>query len=143
MVVRDYQQVLAYRWNSQEKKLAAKTARATKSRSEVKTGYRTVAQKIRASDNRSMRDGYVNAAKGHVLGGKWMHYDAMRKPLVHNMTGRNHKFIGEISPGRFDMRTSWGKARHSSGFHKVLKPRKKKLLHLKDWRRAGRFIIPK
>jgi hypothetical protein len=143
VVTRDYYQLLAYRFSHQEKKLAAKDARATKSRAEVKTGYHTVAQKIRAADDRAMRDDYINSAKGHVLGGKWMHYDAKRKPTFHHMTGRNRKFISEISPGRFDMRTSWGKARHSSGFHKILKPRKKKLLHLKDWRKSGNFIIPK
>jgi hypothetical protein len=143
MATRDYAQLLAARAKIQEKRLVNKDAKATKSRAEVKTGYATLAQKIRRADDRAMRDGYINAARGHIIGGKWLHYDAKRPPHLRKSTGIAVPFSAEISPGNYMMRTEWRKARHSSGFHKILKPRKHRLKRQTHWRVSGHFIVPK
>jgi hypothetical protein len=141
---RTLSQIDATRAKTEGTRLAHRDAKATKSRA-VYHNYAASTPVRRAVQgyDRSFRDNFINSARGHIVGGKWLHYDAKRKPFIHSITGRNRKFVNEISPGRFMVRTSWRKSSHGGGFHKVLKPRKHRFKRQTHWRVTGHFIVPK
>ena len=79
----------------------------------------------------------IQLQKQRTVGVRYMSYHKkvhLKKPTI---TGKNKKFIGEISPGHFYKRTAWGKATHSSGFKKRLTKRAHRFKGVKKWRRHG------
>ena len=124
--------------------LSQMDARATKSRAEYHLyAHSTPATRAKTGYDRAFRDAFINSARLHILGGKWLHYDQKRKPTFRRVLGIYHKHPMEIAPGEFMMRTGWRKSRRTSGFHKRIKPRKHRFKRQTHWRVTGHFIVPR
>lgn len=109
-----------------------------------KTGhYKTSTSRGRAYGIRFQDGAYLAGLRPLPRGDRFVAYDAKKAPSPHKITGKIPKFIKEIGPGNFDMRTSWVKSHKSSGFIKEVKPRKKRLAHQKNWMHRGHMWIPR
>lgn len=109
-----------------------------------KTGnYKTSTSRGRDYGIRFQDGAYLAGLRPLPRGDRFVAYDAVKAPRAASVTGRFKKFISEISPGHFDSRTSWAKSHRSSGFVKIVAPRKKRLAHVKNWTHRGKFWIPK
>jgi hypothetical protein len=139
-----YAQLTAEKANLSAARMAKGEGRHTKSERVYRDFHRSTARsRASAGRDRAYNETDLLYTRYAPLGDRWLHYEKrahVRKPRV---TGRNKKFIKEISPGRRLSRTSWGKSHLTSGFHAVIKPRKHRLLHQSHWRRHGHVIIPK
>ena len=136
-----YAMLTARRANLEEARLKKGDARHTSSHPVSSWGRSTPAIRGAAAADRGLKETYLNRGKTHVLGDRWVHYEenaSIRQPTIN---GRNKKFKAEISAGKYLGRTAWAKARHTSGFHKELKPRKHRFKHQTHWRRKGHSII--
>ena len=137
-----YNQIEAERTNLMKAREAKGTAR-TSAHKVVKEFHRsTAATRASAGRDRALNMKDINRAPGHVLGDRWMHYEKKAKIRKPRATGRFKKFSSVIGPGKFDSRTSWGKARKPSAFRKVLKPRKHRFKHQTHWRTRGHVVKP-
>lgn len=109
-----------------------------------KTGYyKTAVSRGRGTGIRFQDGAYLAGLRPLPRGDRFIAYDATKAPKAAKVTGRFPKFIKEIGPGNFDSRTSWIKSHRSSGFVKVVGPRKKRLAHLKNWTHRGHIWVPK
>jgi hypothetical protein len=109
-----------------------------------KTGhYKTSTSRGRAYGIRFQDGAYLAGLRPLPRGDRFVSYKAISAPKVRTVTGRFPKFIADIGIGHFDSRTSWGRARRSSGFTKIVTPRKKRLAHQKNWSHRGHMWIPK
>jgi hypothetical protein len=109
-----------------------------------KTGYyKTATSRGRKTAIRFQDGAYLAGLRPLPRGDRFIAYDATKAPKAATVTGRFPKFVKEIGPGNFDSRTSWTKSHKSSGFLKVVKPRKKRLAHLKNWTHRGHMWVPK
>jgi hypothetical protein len=109
-----------------------------------KTGhYKTSTSRGRDYGIRFQDGAYLAGLRPLPRGDRFVAYDATKAPRAASVTGRFKKFISEISPGHFDSRTSWSKAHKSSGFVKIVAPRKKRLAHVKNWTHRGHMWIPR
>ncbi len=105
--------------------------------------YKTSTSRGRDYGIRFQDGAYLAGLRPLPRGDRFISYDAVRAPRAATVTGRFPKFIKEIGPGNFGIRTSWTKTHKSSGFVKVVKPRKKRLAHLKNWTHRGHMWVPK
>jgi hypothetical protein len=109
-----------------------------------KTGhYGTSTSRGRKYSIRFQDGVYLSGSRPLPRGDRFIVYDAKKAPKAATVTGRFKKFIPEIGSTHFDTRTSWSKAHKSSGFTKIVKPRKKRLAHLKNWSHRGHVWVPK
>lgn len=109
-----------------------------------KTGhYHTATSRGRKYGIRFQDGAYLAGLRPLPRGDRFIAYDAKKAPKPVKATGRYLKFSKDIGPGNFSFRTSWTRAHHSSGFVKVVKPRKKRLAHQKNWMHRGHVWIPK
>lgn len=109
-----------------------------------KTGhYKTSKSRGRAYGRRFQDGAYLAGLRPLPKGDRFVHYDKVKAPKAAKVTGKFHKFIADIGPGNFDSRTSWSKAHRSSGFTKIVTPRKKRLAHLKNWSHRGHMWVPR
>jgi hypothetical protein len=121
-----------------------KRIRGTKSHPLPKTGhYKKPTTRGRAYGIRFQDGAYLAGLRPLPRGDRFVAYDAKKAPKAATVTGRFKKFIAEIGPDHFDSRTSWSKSHKSSGFTKVVTPRKKRLAHQKNWSHRGHMWVPK
>lgn len=112
-----------------------------------KTGhYKTSTSRGRAWGRRFQDGTYLAGLRPLPRGDRRIAYVSVKAPKAlqaKTVTGRFPKFIADIGPVHFDSRTSWGRARRTSGFTKIVTPRKKRMAHLKNWSHRGHLWIPK
>ena len=109
-----------------------------------KTGhYKTSTSRGRAYGRRFQDGAYLAGLRPLPRGDRRIAYDAVKATKAKTATGKFPKFIADIGPVHFDSRTSWGRARRTSGFTKIVTPRKKRLAHLKNWSHRGHMWIPR
>lgn len=109
-----------------------------------KTGHYTTAISRGKKYGKRFQDGaYLASHHPLTRGDRFIAYDAKKAPKPLKATGKFPKFIKELGPGNFSSRTSWTRAHQSSGFLKIVKPRKKRLAHQKNWIHRGHMWIPK
>jgi hypothetical protein len=104
--------------------------------------YHTATSRGRKYAIRFQDGAYLEGLRPLPRGDRFVAYDAKKAPKAATATGRFKKFIPEIGPTHFDTRTSWSKSHKSSGFTKIVKPRKKRLAHLKNWTHRGHMWVP-
>jgi len=108
--------------------------------------YKTSTSRGRSYGMRFQDGAYLAGLRPIPRGDRLVSYVATRSPKpkkARKVTGIFPKFIADVGIGHFDSRTSWGRARKSSGFTKIVTPRKKRLAHQKNWVHRGKFWIPK
>lgn len=109
-----------------------------------KTGhYHTATSRGRQYGKRFQDGAYLASVRPLPRGDRYVIYYANKPPKAMKATGKFHKFVKDLGPGNFDSRTSWIKSHHSGGFVKIVKPRKKRLAHQKNWMHRGHVWIPK
>ena len=113
-----------------------------------KTGhYKTSRSRGRAWGHRFQDGAYLAPLRPLARGDRFVSYVAVRSPKprkARKPTGIfPKKFVADVGIGRFDSRTSWGRGHKSSGFLKIVTPRKKRLAHLSHWVHRGHMWIPK
>jgi ribosomal protein L24 len=118
--------------------------RGTKSHPLPKTGhYQKPTSRGKAYGRRFQDGAYLAGLRPLPRGARFVAYDAKKAPKAAAVTGKFKKFMADVGPGHFDARTSWSKAHKSSGFTKIVTPRKKRLAHQKNWSHRGHMWIPK
>lgn len=109
-----------------------------------KTGhYETSTSRGRKYGLRFQDGVYLAGSRPLPRGDRFIAYDAKKAPKAATVTGKFKKFIAEVGPDHFDTRTSWSKSHKASGFTKIVKPRKKRLAHLKNWSHRGHMWVPR
>jgi len=109
-----------------------------------KTGHYGTATSRGHKYGKRFQDGaYLAGLRPLPRGDRFIAYDAKKAPKPLKATGIYHKFIKEIGVGNFSLRTSWTRTHNSSGFVKIVKPRKKRLAHQKNWMHRGHMWVPK
>lgn len=135
-------QLAAERANLAKARMARGIFRHTKSATYHGMAKSTVKSRGDAARNRLYRMSEIAGIKQHALGNKWLAYHkktTIKKPSI---SGTFKKVPGEISPGRFNQRTSWGKAtRHKTKAR--LRTRSKRFTQVKRWKRHGKFYTPR
>ena len=122
---------------------SSKRVRGTKSHPLPKGFYKKPTTRGLEYGHRFQDGAHLAGLRPLPRGDRFVAYDATKAPKAATVTGRFKKFIAEMGPDRFDSRTSWSKARKTSGFTKVVKPRKKRLAHQKNWTHRGHMWIPR
>ena len=109
-----------------------------------KTGHYTTARSRGRKYGKRFQDGaYLAGLRPLPRGDRFVSYNAKKAPKPVKATGLYHKFVKELGVGNFSNRTSWIRSHQSSGFVKIVKLRKKRLAHQKNWVHRGHMWIPK
>ena len=104
--------------------------------------YRTATSRGRQYGRRFQDGTYLASIHPFPTGDRRIAYDAKKAPKARKPTGIYPSFAKVLGTGNFDSRTSWTRAHHAGGFVKIVKPRKKRLAHLKNWTHRGHMWIP-
>ncbi len=109
-----------------------------------KTGhYITARSRGRRYGIRFQDGAYLAGLRPLPRSDRFIAYDAKKAPRPVRATGIYRKFIKELGVGNFSRRTSWIAAHESTGFVRIVRPRKKRLAHQKNWIHRGHIWIPK
>jgi hypothetical protein len=84
---------------------------------------------------------YLSSIKQHAIGVRWMAFHQKAKIKKPSINGKYKKFRGDIGPGRYLQRTSWGTAR-KPGFRGIVSKRSKRFHHVHKWRGHGNKFVP-
>ena len=122
---------------------SSKRIRGTKSHPLPKGFYTQPTSRGRKTGIRFQDGAYLEGLRPLPRGDRFVAYDAKKAPKAATISGRYKKFIADIGPNHFDTRTSWSKSHKQSGFVKIVKPRKKRLAHLKNWTHRGHMWVPR